>query len=214
MAFSYIQSKQVASGGTTSLAISLNAATGTNNLIVVNLKFGNAPGTISVTDDKGNTYVQNGYAAYSSPLYQYFAVQTAGGASTITVATSNSVAARHTAEEFSGNYPTNAGVVSQNAQNTGSGTSSSANFSPSASAGQLCSAQIIASSAITVTPTTGYTVLQNGFTQDTAYKIAVGSSDNPAFTQGDVTWGVLAGVYNPYAAPVVSSVSTALLMGV
>lgn len=202
MAFSFVQTKQGATGGATSLVITLDSAATQGNLLVINVKLGGV-GAINptVTDNAGtpNTYALAVGPIDSSPdfrCYQLYGVQVTGGATQITISWTNSAAARITVDEYSGGAATNATVFDQSTSNTGSGTSASvASFSPAAT-GELIAVGVGFTGASGITAGTNYTLATSHANQSAEYRLSSAASETaPMSWTGTLNWAEVVGVY-------------------
>lgn len=205
MAFLFVQTKQNATGGASSLVITLTSAATVGNLLVINMKFGGVSvSTPTVTDNSGTP---NTYALAVGPIdepiasdfrcFQFYGVQVTGGATTVTISWTGTFAARIVVDEFSGGATTNATVFDQATSGNGSGTSASVpSFSPTTT-GELISAGVAFNGATSITAGTDYTLATNQTNQSSEYRLSSAASETaPMSWTGTLRWVETAGAYN------------------
>ncbi len=204
MAFVFKQSVQAATGGATSLAITVTATTA-NSVIIVNSKLGGIANTItSVTDNKGNTYaLAAGPSVGGTNLFsgfQHYGVQLISGATTVTINFNGTVSARIIAEEFTGGQITNASVFDKSAINNGNGTAASVTLAPTNS-GELISAGVCFTGAGSITHGTGYTMGTTQTNQSSEYRLSGTISETTSMSWSPaLDWAECAGAYIPATA--------------
>lgn len=209
--FALIQSKQTASGSTASLVHTFATATTQNNLVIANVKVAQIGATpTSVVDSAGNTYALAGSQEVNiggSPItvYQYYGVQTTGGATTLTVNLPSAQAIRICVEEFSGGLTTNATVFDKVATNLGGGadTSASLTLAPS-KAGELISVFLVTTGGGTFTAGSNYTIGTQNTNGTSEYRLSSLTSETApiSWTSGTISgWAEIAGAYLPKLAP-------------
>lgn len=195
--FAFVQTTTNAVNPGTSVILTPPGAVTVNNLLVLNMKFTADPGTISITNSgTPNTYAMavsgGGIGLFG---YQYYGVQTNGGATTVTVSWVNSTAARIILDEFSGNATTNAAVFDKSATNTGTSTSGSGTLAPTSS-GELISAGYLFGTAGTFTAGTDYTASTANTNGSAEYRLSGTTSETmPASWTNSVSWVLVAGAY-------------------
>lgn len=208
MAAAFVQTAtQSSSGGTASLGVTLASPATQGNLVVVHVRIVGTASVTSVTDDKGNTYVIGsalGLPTANQSLYQAYGVQVTGGATTITVTLSTSIAVRLGADEYSGTAASNAAVADQSSTGTGSGSSLAvSSFSPSATGLLIVACGNIAASP-TWTAGSGY-VLASGsgsVAMRSQYKLSGAASETaPMTTSLSTEWAEIARSYKLAASP-------------
>jgi hypothetical protein len=208
--FTFVQTAQNNSG--TPSVVTLGAAAGLNNLLVVNIKIATATTSItSVVDSAGNTYVQAAGPVISAAIttYQYYAVQTIAGATSVTITfTGGAINSRNTVDEYSGGIASNAFVFDKSASNTGTGTSSSVTLAP-ASAGELVAVGVSLNAATAITAGTNYTIATNNTSGSTEYDLSATTSETaPLSWTTSGAWIEIAGAYFPisrYKSAILSS---------
>lgn len=203
MGFLFVQTKQNSSGGTSSLVITLDAPATANNVLVVNIKILN--GSVTVTSVTDNASSPNTYANAVGPIdngirtYQYYGVQVTGGATTVTVNLSGSIAVRVDVDEFNGGALTNAAIFDNSSSGNGTGTSATVTSFNIARVGALISASVSPVSTIT-TPVAGanYTLGQNQANLPSQYRLSSSTSETaPISWTNSSQWAEVAASYLP-----------------
>jgi hypothetical protein len=205
MAFALAHTTQGATGGATSLAITVPATT-INNLVVINMKFNGAVSNISVTDNAStpNKYYMASPGGSSTIIcYQFYGVQITGGATTITISWTTSQAARITVDEFSGGVADNATVLYKAAVANGNSQSASVTAITIPATGFLVSAGVGLTSASGIAAGSGYTLATTQTNQSTEYKLSGALSETGplTWTSAASLWGECVGVYAPSGSP-------------
>lgn len=174
----FVRNTQTTGTSVSTVNVTVTAA-GTGNLLVVTLKTTVAVTSVSVTDNKGNTYAlattQNNA---TNNIGQYYGVQLVGGATTITVSWTGVATARISVDEFSGTAKSNAAVydVSATPATGTTGTSTSVSISPTKD-GNLVLASASLSSGTSPVASSGYTFANSTASNNSQYKTSATTSE-------------------------------------
>jgi hypothetical protein len=201
--WAYVQGKQTASGGITTVTVTMDNALALNSLAVIHIKSLSDLTSLAVTD---NASVPNTYSLAAGPYtanfhnYQYYGVQTTAGATQITLTWTGTASVRLTVNEFSGGQITNARVFDKAATSNGSGSTSittTDSFSPS-TAGELIAVAIPGNNITGSTPGAGYTAgTSSSNSQVVMYRLSSTTSETApiTLTGGTMVYDEIAGAY-------------------
>lgn len=202
MAFKRIQGK-AANGSGTTLTVTWDATTGTNNLVVIGAELNSTARTVDTITDPGlNTYAKT----TSSPLdntvriYQWFGVQTTGAASfLITQNTSGTI--RAVADEFSGNATSSPFDKDSTGSGSGVSTFSVTSFTPTTPRSLIVCINA-AGAAQTWTAGTNYTLgVASGTIVQSQFRLdSLGAETAPMTGSANATWLEIAGAYKELSA--------------
>lgn len=207
MAFAQVQTSTQTNSSASSVNTSLSATTA-GNLVVVHIRLGGVSETCTgVSDNAGNTYVLSSALTVDVGfrMYQAYAVQTSGGATTVTATFSGASSVKRVgADEYSGGESSNAAIF--DASTTGSDatfTSSAiaASTLTAAASGELFVGTLASNNDQTFTAGTGFTLYNTSASAirlRSHYKLSGGASETGPATLGSATsWGEILTAFKP-----------------
>ena len=189
------------------------AATGLNNLIIVNIYIPNVTATVTSIADSanpyGNSYTLGSPLDNAARLYQAYGIQTVSGITSITVVFSATDTYRVSVNEFSAT-----GKISYDKRSTGSSSTGTAvsvtTFSPVVSDELIISTGYFSVYYGTWTAGSGYTKYTNDNTLVSQYRLAGTTSEtSPATLSGNGYWSEIAQAFREISIKTVEGLAIA-----
>lgn len=211
-AFGAVQTASNSNGlGSSTVSVTITSSTA-NNLIVVGIRTTTAVTISSVTDNASNTYAvsSNLDMGGSLRLYQAYAIQSTGGATSVTVTVSANASINAIVNEYSGFSSGNTNATAYDGVATGTGTSTSLSTStltPTASGSLIvCTMRANGGSLAAGSGYTAYGII--GTITGMQYKLSSGASETCPATAASGDWGIIGMAFKD--DPVVNAPAPAL----
>lgn len=196
MAIAYVQSRSVDSGAVSSATLAYSSNTTAGSLLIVAVRQSGTGGTCTISDSQSNTYVNNAINSTftSDKLFVAYALNTTGGANTVTCTFGASVAMRWAIHEYSGLASSSA--LDQSNVTTGNNTAPDSGNITTTVANELLFSACGCGANSTFTVGANYTLREqipagaNGklATEDRIVS-ATGTYSAPYTISGTTTWG-------------------------